>query len=147
MKVPVHILALSAYDDETYVYALLDGGAAGYLMKEEADAQEIVQALRTITSGDDELYVSTSLAHKLIRRKLQRPDTPLADLSEREKEVLRLVALGYDNGRIGETLFISKHTVKNHIDKIKNLKIGVRTRTELAAWAWQQGLVKPGDDA
>ncbi|RMF58064.1 MAG: DNA-binding response regulator [Bacteroidetes bacterium] len=144
---PVRVLVLSAYDDEEYVYGLLDCGVSGYLMKEEAEAHLIVEAIRGIAHNDGELWISPSLASKLIRRKIRRKPEPQAGLSEREREVLRLVALGYDNQQIADTLFISKHTVKNHIDKIKNQKIGVRTRTELAAWAWQQGLVKPGEDA
>ncbi len=144
MGAPVRILVLSAYDEEEYVYGLLDCGAAGYLMKEEAEPDLIVEAVRGIACGDGDLWISPSLASKLIRRKLHRkPDQP-STLSDRETEVLKLVALGYDNQHIADTLFISKHTVKNHIDKIKNQKIGVRTRTELAAWAWQQGVVRPG---
>lgn len=144
MGIRVRILVLSAYDDEEYVYGLLDGGAAGYLMKEEAEPERIVEAVRGIARGDEDLWISPSLASKLIRRKLHRKPDHAGLLSDREVEVLQLVALGHDNQYIADTLFISKHTVKNHIDKIKNQKIGVRTRTELAAWAWQQGVVRPG---
>ena len=142
---PVRILVLSAYDDEEYVYGLLDTGAAGYLMKEEANPDLIVEALRGVAHDDGDLWISSSLATQLIQRKLKRKPTHTGMLSERELAVLKLVALGHDNQAIADMLFISKHTVKNHIDKIKNQKIGVRTRTELAAWAWQQGLVKPGE--
>jgi len=142
---PVRVLILSAYDDEEYVYGLLDCGVSGYLMKEEAEAHLIVEAIRGIARDDGELWISPSLATKLIRRKIRRKPDHSGNLSAREREVLRLVALGHDNQQIADLLFISKHTVKNHIDKIKNQKIGVRTRTELAAWAWQQGLVKPGE--
>ncbi|WP_457651137.1 response regulator [Rhodocaloribacter sp.] len=143
---PVRVLILSAYDDEEYVYGLLDCGVSGYLMKEEAEAHLIVEAIRGIARDDGELWISPSLATKLIRRKIRRKPDHSGNLSAREREVLRLVALGHDNQQIADLLFISKHTVKNHIDKIKNQKIGVRTRTELAAWAWQQGLVKPGEE-
>lgn len=141
----VRVLVLSAYADREYVYGLLDKGASGYLLKEEADADLIAEAVRGVARGEDD-WISKSLAVRLLRRQ-RDPDEVVSTLTERELEVVRLVALGQDNQTIGEQLFISPHTVKNHLDKIKNLKVGVRTRTELAVWAWQQGLVKPGDEA
>jgi len=144
MDSPVRVLALSAYDDEEYVHGLLDSGAAGYLMKEETQPERIVEALQGIVRDDGELWISQRLATKLIRGRHQ-PESP-AHLTERQEEVVRLAALGYDNEGIGEKLFIAKATVKNHIDRIKK-PIRVRTRAELIAWAWQRGLVKPGDEA
>lgn len=144
MDSPVRVLALSAYDDEEYVHGLLDSGAAGYLMKEETQPERIVEALQGIVRDDGELWISQRLATKLIRSRHQ-PEIA-AHLTERQEEVLRLAALGYDNEGIGEKLFIAKATVKNHIDRIKK-PIRVRTRAELIAWAWQRGLVKPGDEA
>ena len=144
MDSPVRVLALSAYDDEEYVHGLLDSGAAGYLMKEETQPERIVEALQGIVRDDGELWISQRLATKLIRRRHQ-PETP-ANLTERQEEVLRLVALGHDNQRIADLLHLSKDTIKNHIDRIKQMKIGVRTRAELIAWAWQHGLVKRGDE-
>ena len=143
----VRVLAFSAYDDERYVYGLLDRGAHGYLMKEEAEMDQIIAALRGIAEGDGELWISDGLAKKLISRRARHNPTPRTDLSKREEEVLKLVALGLDNEHIAEALNISKHTVKNHIDRIKKLRIGVRTRSELIAWAWQHGLTRPGDEA
>ena len=146
MESPVRVLALSAFGMEEYVYGLLDSGAAGYLMKEEAEADLIVRALHGIARNDDgDLWLSPGLAGRLIRRKHERkPSTP-DDLSERELDILKLVALGYDNQQIADALYISKHTVKNHVYKSRQ-KLGVRTRTELAAWVWQQGHVKPTHD-
>jgi DNA-binding NarL/FixJ family response regulator len=145
MHAPVRVLALSAYDDEAYVHGLLDSGAAGYLVKEETQPERLVEALEGIVRDGNELWISRRLATKLIRRRRQ-PETP-ANLTERQEEVLRLVALGYDNQRVADLLHLSKDTIKNHIDRIKQMKISVRTRAELIAWAWQHGLVKPGDEA
>lgn len=142
---PVRVLALSAYDDERYVYGLLDSGAAGYLMKEEADADQIIEALRGVAHDDGDLWISERLAKKLILRKVMHQSEADVPLTPQQEKVLKLIALGYDNGRIAELLTISKHTVKNHIDRIKHEKIGVRTRAELIAWAWQHGVVKPGE--
>ena len=143
-KAEVRVLVLSAYADREYVYGLLDKGASGYLLKEEADADLIAEAVRGVARGEDD-WISKSLAARILRRQ-RGSDSVVETLTEREVEVLRLVALGFDNQRIGEHLFISPHTVKNHLDKIKNLKVGVRTRTELAVWAWQHGIVKPGEE-
>ena len=142
---PVKVLAFSAYDDERYVYGLLDSGADGYLMKEEADMEHIIQALQGIAQDDGDLWISKSLAKKLIRRRIKREQMDQIKLTAQQQKVLKLVACGYDNARIGEVLHIAKHTVKNHIDRIKHEKIGVRTRAELIAWAWEHGLVQPGD--
>ncbi len=131
---PVKILALSAYDEPEYVYGLLDTGASGYLMKEEADADMIVDALRGIVY-ENEVWISPRLATDLVRRRAVKMGARRESLTEREMEVLRLVADGLDNEEVGDTLFISRHTVKNHLDRIK-AKIDVRTRAELIAWAW-----------
>ena len=144
MDSPVRVLALSAYDDEEYVHGLLDSGAAGYLMKEETQPERIVEALQGIVRDDGELWISQRLATKLIRSRHQ-PESP-AHLTERQEEVVRLAALGYDNQRIADKLYVAKSTIKNHVDRIKQ-RTGVRTRAELIAWAWQRGLVKPGDEA
>lgn len=136
----VRVLVLSAYPDEEYVYGLLDLGAAGYLLKDEAGAYLIMQAIRDVAHGENVPWISPGLSRQLIRNKFKQKADPLEVLSEREAEVLRLVALGHDNQQIADALFISWHTVKNHIDKIKNVRLGVRTRTEMVAWAWEHGL-------
>lgn len=142
-EAPVRLLALSAYNDREYVYGLLDNGASGYLLKDEAETHLIVEAVHGVARGEDD-WISRSLATHLLRHRRLHEDPTLL-LSEREQEVLRHAALGLDNDAIGERLFISPYTVKNHLDKIKAQKVGVRTRTELVIWAWQNGLVKRGD--
>ncbi|WP_081752840.1 response regulator [Kallotenue papyrolyticum] len=139
--VPVRILALSAYDDEEYIFSLLACGAAGYLTKDEA-SQTIVEAVRGLAHGQ-EGWLSRRATAKLLRRQLCKPaaaEQPL-QLSAREHEVLRLVARGYDNQAIAERLHICEGTVKNHVTNIYS-KLGVRTRAEAVARAWETGLVK-----
>lgn len=136
----VKILALSAYDEPEYVYGLLDAGASGYLMKEEADAEMVLQALRGIVN-DDEVWISPRLATDLVRRRATSSRARVENLTDREVEVLQHVANGLDNAGVGEVLYISRHTVRNHVERIK-AKIDVRTRAELIAWAWHNDLMK-----
>ncbi|MDX1428646.1 MAG: response regulator transcription factor [Rhodothermales bacterium] len=136
----VKILALSAYDEPEYVYGLLDAGASGYLMKEEADADMVLQALRGIVN-EDEVWISPRLATDLVRRRAMSSRARLESLTDREVEVLQHVANGLDNAGVGEALYISRHTVRNHVERIK-AKIDVRTRAELIAWAWHNDLMK-----
>lgn len=138
----VRVLALSAYDEPEYVYGLLDAGASGYLMKEEADRDMLVSAVRGVLAGED-LWISPDLAAQLVRRQVVPEGTPQEELSEREMDVLRLVADGLDNYQAAEALFISHHTVKNHLEHIKG-KLEVRTRAEVIAWAWHNRIVRPG---
>jgi DNA-binding NarL/FixJ family response regulator len=143
---PVRVLALSAYDDEQYIFGLLASGAAGYLIKDEA-LDTIVDAVRGVAQGE-EGWLSRRVAAKVMRQKVARSINStdlLAYLSAREREVLQYVALGYTNDQIAETLCLSDGTVKNHVSNIYN-KLGVRTRAEAVALAWKQGLVSNSGD-
>ncbi len=142
-KSEVKVIAMSAFDDQEYVYGILNNGASGYLLKEETDSEILTKAIQAVSQGETD-WISRKLAVKLLRSNTQSKNS-LDILSPREIEVLQLAALGLKNKAIGERLFISPFTVKNHLDKIKQLKIGVQTRTELVVWAWQKGLVKQGD--
>ncbi len=135
---PVHVLALSAHDDEQYIFGLLDHGAAGYLTKDEAPST-IVEAVRGVARGEKG-WISRRVANKLVRRKRRALEAATSALSDREREVLRLMGRGYNNTRIAETLFISEGTVKNHVTHIYD-KLNLRTRAEAVAWAWQHGLI------
>lgn len=143
-KSPVFVLALSAFDDREYVYGMLDSGASGYLMKAEADSTTLVDAIRSIIATGGEFWISPNFAEKLVRIHLdeRRAKVSFDSLTIREQEILRLVAVGKDNPEVGADLFISAHTVKNHIEHIKS-KIGVRSRAELIAWAWRNKYVTP----
>jgi len=139
-RAATRILALSAHDDEEYIFGLLDAGASGYLTKDEAPDM-IVDAVRGVAAGEDE-WISARVAEKMIRRRRYELEKQSADLSPREAEVLTLVGRGLTNPQIAETLFISEGTVKNHVSRVYE-KLGLRTRAEAVAWAWEHGLVTP----
>jgi DNA-binding NarL/FixJ family response regulator len=137
----VRILALSAHDDEQYVFGLLESGAAGYLVKDEVP-ETIADAVRGVAGGEDG-WLSRRIAARLMRKRAKGGDADeLEGLSEREREVLGLVANGHDNSEIGERLFISESTVKSHCYSIFS-KLGVKNRVQAAAWAWRRGLSAP----
>jgi DNA-binding NarL/FixJ family response regulator len=139
----VAILALSAFDDRDYVYGLLDCGASGYLMKEEADATMLGDAVRSVAEDRSEMWMSPNFAGRLVRNHLadRRIKSLIEDLTDREWDVLREIGYGSGNMAIAEALHISVHTVKNHVEHIKG-KLRVRTRAELVAWCWQNNIVR-----
>jgi DNA-binding NarL/FixJ family response regulator len=136
----VRILALSAYDDEQYIFGLFSTGAVGYMTKDEA-LSTITDAVRGVAGGEVG-WLSRRVTAKVMQRKIVQAQ-PAADtltlLSVRERQVLQLVASGMPNEQIRATLCISDGTVKNHITNIYG-KLGVRTRAEAVAWAWRHGL-------
>ena len=128
-QVPVRILAVSAYDDESYVNGLLNLGAAGYITKDKPPAM-IAEAVRAVSRGEGRWFVMPSFKQQL--------DLPI---SEREQGVLRLMAQGHSNSEIGETLFISENTVRNHIANIYS-KLDVSSWRQAVAWAWKSGMME-----
>jgi NarL family two-component system response regulator LiaR len=125
------ILILTAYDNDEYIFALLEAGAAGYLLK-DAPGQELVEAVRSVDSGEPVLH--PSVARKVIQRALEGSERaaegkPDAELSEREREVLHLAAKGMSNQDIADALHISIRTVQRHLNMIFN-KLSVGSRTE-----------------
>jgi len=130
------VLAMSAHDDSRYVYGMLRAGAMGYILKHEA-LQTVVEAVRTVAKGGE--WYSQKVMGKVAEwARGNRPG--IAGLTEREMDVLRPLAQGWDNQRIAQALNITEGTVKNHVTNLYD-KIGVHTRAEAVAWAWQQGLV------
>ena len=139
------ILALSSFDHEAYVHGILASGAHGYLLKSETTSEVVAQAIRDIMQDPEELWISSELAGTIMQRRGKGKPFESYDLTSRQEEVLKWVALGYNNKTIAELLYISEHTVKNHVEQIKNTKIGVRTRAELVAWAWLHKVVSQDD--
>jgi DNA-binding NarL/FixJ family response regulator len=140
-RAPVRILALSAHDDETYVRGVLDAGAVGYLLKDEA-RQAIAEAVRGVARGETGWLSRRVAAHLLGHEKPARERggaSPVA-LTPREQEVLHLIAHGQENEEIAVTLGISTHTVRKHVETIFG-KLDVHKRSEAVAWAWARGLV------
>lgn len=139
----VQILVLSSHDDEQYVFGLLESGASGYLIKDEVP-ETIVDAVRGVAHGEDG-WLSRRIVSKVMRHRATRERSALpsgSELSEREFEVLKLLAKGSDNNQIAEALFISESTVKSHCHSIYS-KLDVRNRVQAAAWVWQRGLAHP----
>ncbi len=126
------VLILSAYDDDQYVFALLEAGAAGYLLKDVSGA-ELVRAVRAVHAGEPVLH--PAIARKVMARfagkKQDGPNQPSDEiaLTEREVEVLRLAARGMSNAGIGQELSLSSRTVQVHLTHIFS-KLGVGSRTE-----------------
>jgi NarL family two-component system response regulator LiaR len=139
------ILILTAYDNDEYIFALLEAGAAGYLLK-DAPSRELVNAVRSVFSGEPVLH--PSVARKVIQRALNSSDKPAegkedkteVDLSEREREVLQLAAKGMSNREISDVLHLSIRTVQRHLNTIFN-KLNVGSRTEAIFQSVKKGLL------
>jgi DNA-binding NarL/FixJ family response regulator len=135
------ILILSAYDDDRYVFPLLDAGANGYVLKTTSWA-ELAQAIRTVQAGETALdpHIAHKVVERLTRRQRYQGKGMAEALTEREIEVLQAVARGKGNREIGEALSISPHTVQVHVRNIFG-KLGVNSRIEAVAYAVRQGWI------
>jgi len=137
----VHVLILTAYDDDPYIFALLQAGASGYILK-TADSAELVHAVRAVYRGESAL--DPAVARKVVQQLVSGhpPGAPIAveALTEREVEVLRLAAKGMTNKAIGQTLGISDRTVQGHLANIYG-KLNVGSRTEAVTEALKQGWI------
>jgi DNA-binding NarL/FixJ family response regulator len=137
----VQVVALTSFVDEDKANAALDAGASGFLLK-DADAGEVAAAIRAAHRG--EVHLDPAIAGRLIRA-LQTPRTPQpgSALTEREREVLRLVAAGKANKEIAAELYISERTARTHVSGILT-KLGLTSRTQAALWAVREGLGPAG---
>lgn len=135
------VLVLTVHDDVAYLRRAFDAGAAGYMLKEAADV-ELVQAVRQVMSGRQ--YVHPSMGAALLAGDVPpaRLAGPGGELSEREVDVLRLIALGLTNPQIAEKLFVSVRTVETHRSHVYQ-KLGVRERAELVRLAREADLLEP----
>jgi two-component system, NarL family, response regulator NreC len=135
------ILILSMQDDPRYVREAFETGASGYVLKEAADT-EVVGAVRTVAAG--ERYVHPALGARLVAADVEERKRTEADpLSDREREVLRLLALGHTNQEIAKMLFISVRTAETHRAHIMR-KLGLETRAELVQFALANGIIGSG---
>ena len=141
------VLILSAYEDDRYVFGLLEAGATGYVLKDAPD-DEIIAAVRA--AGRREPYLTPRIQTKAATRSGGTAAAPykgpLGDLTSRELEVLTLMAAGLDNVEIAERLFVSKVTVQNYTSSIYS-KLDVNTRAKAILYAIQHGLVEPAREA
>ncbi len=141
------VLMLTTFDLDEYAFAALKAGASGFLLK-DVPPEELLFAIRAVHSGD--AVVAPSTTRRLIDR--FAPMLPadeslaareLADLTEREREVLILVAQGLSNGELAQRLFVSEATVKTHVGRIL-AKLGLRDRVQAVVYAYENGLVRAG---
>ncbi len=140
------VLVLTTFDLDEYVYEALCAGASGFLLK-DASADRLAEAVRVVAAGD--ALLAPGITRKLIAefsRMNGRPRAPLkervGDLTERETEVLALIAQGLSNAEIAERLVVAEQTVKTHVGRIL-VKLGLRDRTQAAVFAYECGLVRP----
>jgi DNA-binding NarL/FixJ family response regulator len=143
----VRVLVLTTFDLDDYVYGALRGGASGFLLK-DAGPDDLLHAIRTVAAGD--ALLAPSITRRLIAEFARRPDPAAArpreldDLTEREREILRLVAAGLSNADIAAHLVISPLTAKTHVGRVL-AKLGCHDRAQLVALAYESGFVRPGD--
>jgi len=140
------ILVLTTFDLDDYVYQALRWGASGFLLK-DASARELADAVRVIAAGD--ALLSPGVTKRLIAEfaRMGAPRGPsrksLQNLTERESEVLALVARGMSNAEIASRLFVAEQTIKTHVSRIL-MKLSLRDRTQAVVLAYETGLVQPG---
>ena len=142
----IKVLVLTTFDLDEYVYEALRAGASGFILK-DASVDELAEAVRVLTAGD--ALLAPGITRRLIAefsRLDKRPRAPLkqrvGDLTERETEVLALIAQGLSNAEIAERLVVAEQTVKTHVGRIL-VKLGLRDRTQAAVFAYESGLVRP----
>jgi two-component system, NarL family, response regulator LiaR len=136
----IHVLVLTTYDADEWVFDAIRAGAAGYLLK-DSHREAIIAAIEGTVDG--KTHIDPAVADKLVALVRQRvkPDTTIAaELSEREITILQLIARGLTNIDIAEKLFLAEGTVRNYVSTILD-KLGVADRTQAAALAWHHGLV------
>ena len=142
----VRVLVLTTFDLDEYVYEALRAGASGFLLKDTPPA-DLLAAIRVVAAGD--ALLAPSVTRRLIAEFARRPEpsavTPaaLAALTDREREVLALVARGLSNAEIAEALVVSGATAKTHVSRVL-AKLGARDRAQLVMLAYETGLVTPG---
>jgi len=140
------VLMLTTFDLDDYVYAALRAGASGFLLK-DAPADQLVEAIEVVARGDAQL--APQVTRLLIEEIAKRPSLAAADhpwvatLTEREHEVLRLMARGRSNGEIAEELYLGEATVKTHVGRVL-AKLSARDRVQAVVMAYESGLVEPG---
>jgi DNA-binding NarL/FixJ family response regulator len=140
----VRVVMLTTFGHDDYVYESLRAGASGFLLKDAAP-EELVAAIETVARGEALLApaVTRAVIEAFVRLPQADPDlaATLAELTPREREVLKLIASGHSNGEIAEALVVSEATVKSHVGHIL-LKIGARDRVQAVIFAYQSGLAE-----
>jgi DNA-binding NarL/FixJ family response regulator len=139
------VLMLTTFERDDYIFEALRAGASGFLLKNAAP-EELIQAVRIVAAG--EALLAPSITRRVIEDYAARSAPPrhnagLDDLTERELEVLRLLATGKSNAELAAQLYLGEGTVKTHISHVLG-KLGLRDRVQAVVFAYETGLVKPG---
>jgi DNA-binding NarL/FixJ family response regulator len=143
---PTRVLVLTTFDVDEYVYEAMKAGASGFLLK-TAPPRQLAEAVRTVAAGD--ALLAPSVTRRIVEQFVRRPAPGLAvpvgleDLTERELEVLRLLARARSNAEIAAELVVSEATVKSHVNRILS-KLSLRDRAQAIVLAYETGLVEPG---
>lgn len=141
----VRVIVLTTFELDEYVFAALQAGASGFLVK-DTEPDELLHAIRVVASGD--ALLSPGVTRRLIaeyasRARTAPPTSRLDQLTEREREIVALVAEGLSNDDIAGRLYLSPATAKTHVSRAM-VKLGVRDRAQLVVLAYECGLVRPG---
>jgi DNA-binding NarL/FixJ family response regulator len=140
------VVILTTFDRDDYLFAALEAGASGFLLK-NAVPEDLLAAVRLVAAG--EALLAPAVTRRVIERFAQRPGRAarpdlLAGLTEREREVLTLVARGESNAEIAQRLVLGEATVKTHVSRVL-AKLGLRDRVQAVVHAYETGLVQPGE--
>jgi DNA-binding NarL/FixJ family response regulator len=144
-----HVLILTTFDLNEYVYEAMRAGASGFLLK-DVPRRQLIEGVRTVASGD--ALLAPAITRRLVEQFVKRPPASvrplpekLATLTARELEVLKLVARGRSNGEVANELYVSEATVKTHVAHAL-AKLDLRDRVQAVVFAYESGLVDVGDD-
>jgi DNA-binding NarL/FixJ family response regulator len=142
---PARVLILTTFDLDEYVYRALRAGASGFLLKDRPP-EELVAAVRVVAAGD--ALLAPSVTRRLIEEFAQRADPPpppaaMAELTDREREVLMCMGRGMSNREIARELYVAETTVKTHVGRVLQ-KLDLRDRAQAVVVAYESGLVRPG---
>ncbi|MFD8527674.1 response regulator [Streptosporangium canum] len=135
----IHVVVVTTFGLDEYVHAALHHGAAGFVLKRSGPTL-LIEAIRAAMNGD--VLISPQLTVRLLRRRGLPHESSGVVLTEREDQIVAMVAHGMTNAEIAAELFLSPGTVKNHIASVQN-KTSTRNRVAIAAWAWATGRAKP----
>lgn len=141
------VIILTTFDLDEYVYGALQAGAAGFLLK-DVPPDDLVHAIRVVADGDAMIAPSVTrrlLEHFSVPRAMTQPERPeqFDDLTDRELDVLKMIARGMSNAEVADALFVAETTVKTHVGHLLT-KLGVRDRLQAVILAYECGLVEPG---
>lgn len=144
--VGTRVIILTTFEQDDYVFTALRNGASGFLLK-NSPPEQLVDAVRVVAAGES--LLAPSVTRRIIDEFARQGGAPVSPpdlvdpLTERETEVLGLMARGRSNAEIAEALFVGEATVKTHVSNVL-LKLGVRDRVQAVVWAYEHGLTRPG---